>query len=142
MPNNTPCSPPQRLLFAAIALVAGNSAMLLLLFPHARDLFELYAIFAVVGWLLVGVPFVLAFPGRVFAHLPWPTYPLIGAAMGPLALLLIFAALFALQGRIREFSLAHTESFWPLSMIVSTVSFVVYAGLLRWRLSRRGPVGE
>jgi hypothetical protein len=63
---------------------------------------------------------------------------LIGAALGPLALLLIFVVIFAMQGRLREFSLAHTEALWQFSMLVSTVSFLVYTALLR----RRSPNSE
>jgi hypothetical protein len=48
-------------------------------------------------------------------------------------LLLIFVALFAIQGRLSALSLAHTESLWPFSVLVSTVSFLVYAALLSWR---------
>jgi steroid 5-alpha reductase family enzyme len=63
----------------------------------------------------------------------------IGAALGPLALLVIFAVLFAMQGRRRPFSLAHTDGLWQFSMLVSTVSFLAYVGLLRKRSPNSGP---
>lgn len=124
----------RRLLFAAIGLAAGNAALLLFLLSSGlRDwsLFLLYAIFSVLGWILVGVPIAVAFPAHLLSRVAWPSQLLIGAALGPLALLLIFVALFTIQGRHGEFSLAHTEGLWFLSVMVSTISFLVYASLLR-----------
>ena len=99
------------------------------------QIFLLYAMFSVVGWVLIGVPTALAIPPRLLLRITWPIRVLIGAAMGPLALLLIFVVLFAFQGRISEFSLAHTESLWPFSILVSTVSFLAYTVLLRRRIA-------
>jgi hypothetical protein len=151
----------QRLLFALIGLLAGNAALLLYLLlnaismravllknhmgeparelPQAWEMFVLYEIFSLAGGVLVGLPIALAFPVRVLSRLAWPSYLLIGAILGPLALLLIFVVMFGLQGQLRAFSLAHTESLWPLSILVSTVSFVVYAILLcrRFRSKER-----
>jgi hypothetical protein len=100
---------------------------------QACDMFIVYAIFSFLGWVLVGLPIALAFPARLLSRLPWPLWLLIGAALGPLALLLIFVVIAGLQGQLGTFNLAHTESLWPLSILVSTVSFVAYAALLRWR---------
>jgi hypothetical protein len=146
-------------LFASIALLAGNTALLffllqnglrvraLLLKAHIGEpgavmgqmwgMFRLYVIFSVVGWVLVGVPTALAFPPRLLLRVPWPVRLVIGAVMGPLALLLMFAVLFAIQGRLRQFSLSHTETLWPVSVLVSTVSFLVYTALLRRRFTDR-----
>ena len=154
-PNNAGVGPFQRLLFAAIGLAAGNAALLLFLLynalrlraallkahmgepylalPQAWGMFLLYAMFSVLGWILVGVPFAVAFPLRLLSRVGWPGRMLIGATLGPLALLLIFVVLFAIQGRLSAFSLAHTESLWPFSVLVSTISFLVYAALLRRR---------
>ena len=90
-------------------------------------------IFSLTGGVLVGLPIALAFPARVLSRFAWPLYLIIGATLGPLALLLIFVVMFGLQGQLRAFSLAHTETFWPLAILVSTVSFAVYTALLRWR---------
>lgn len=78
----------------------------------------------------MGVPFALAIPARLLSRLAWPLRLLLGTALGPLALLLIFIVLFARGGHISGFSLAHTETLWPFSMLVSLVSFLVYAALL------------
>jgi hypothetical protein len=134
--------PFHRLLFAAISLLAGDIALLFLLFPGALGLFPMYALFSILGWLLVGVPFVLAFPARLLSRVAWPLCLLIGALLGPLALLLIFVVLSALQGTLGKFSLDHTETLWPFSILVSTVSFLVYAVLLRRQLPKTEPVGQ
>ena len=148
----------QRLLFATIGLTAGNAALFVYLLssalrvraalvnahmgephlalPQAWWMFRMYGMFSVAGWILVGVPIALAFPARLLLHLAWPVRMLVGATLGPLALLLIFAVLFAIQGRLSAFSLAHTESLWPFSILVSTISFLVYAALMRRRLPR------
>jgi hypothetical protein len=145
----------QRLFFSGIALVAGNTALLLFLLqssllaraalhqshmgePHLVlaqmwEIFRLYAMFSIVGWILVGIPAILALPPRLLLGIAWPVRVVIGAAMGPLALLAIFVVLFAIQGRLGEFSLAHTETLWPFSILVSTVSFLVYTALLSRR---------
>jgi hypothetical protein len=148
--------PLQRLLFAAIGLAAGNAALLVFLIynawrlravllkahlgqpdvqlPLALEMFLIYATFSVLGWILVGVPIAVVFPARLLSRVAWPGRMLIGATLGPLAVLLIFVVLFAIQGSLSAFSLAHTEGLWPFSILVSTVSFLVYAALLRNRL--------
>jgi hypothetical protein len=124
----------QRLVFAAIGLAAGNAALLVFLLcnalrlravllnahmgepyhalPQAWEIFLLYAMVSVFGWILVGVPIAVAVPARLLSRVAWPGRMLIGATLGPLALLLIFIVLFAIQGRLSAFSLAHTESLW------------------------------
>jgi hypothetical protein len=151
--------PFQRLLFAAMGLAAGDAALLIFLLcnalsvraallkahmgqpylalPQALDMFLLYGMFSVLGWILVGVPIALACPGRFLLRVAWPVRTLIGV-LGPLALLLIFVILFvAGQGGLGAFSLAHTEALWPFSVLVSTVSFLVYAALLRGRMLKK-----
>ena len=99
-------------------------------------IFLWYAMFSVVGWFLLGVPIAVAFPVRLLLRLAWPVRLLVGAAIGPLALLIIFVALFATQGRLGEFSLAHTDGLWFFSSLVSTVSFVVYTALVLRQFSK------
>jgi hypothetical protein len=154
--NGGEVGPFRRLLLAAIGLAAGNAAPLVYLIcnalrlraalleahmgapdsalPQAWETFLTYGIFSMLGWVLIGVPIALAFPARVLSRVAWLGRMLIGAALGPLALLLIFVVLFTIQGNLSAFSLAHTEGLWPFSIMVSTVSFLVYAALLRRRL--------
>lgn len=158
--TNNGAGPFRRLLFAAIGLLAGDATLLYgMLYnalgqraallkahmgqpyralPVAWEMFALYAIFSILGWALVGLPIALAIPARLLSRVRWPLCVLIGAALGPLALLLIFVVIFAMQGRLSAFSLANTGSLWQFSILVSTVSFLVYAALLRRRLPNSG----
>jgi hypothetical protein len=105
--------------------------------PQAIQVFVLYARISFVGWLFVGLPIALLLPAHFIRRLPWPLRLLLGAALGPLALFLVFA----LVSDSSRAALAHghmipgmftgTASLWPLSILVSTVSFVLYATLLR-----------
>jgi hypothetical protein len=105
--------------------------------PQAIQTFALYARLSFIGWLFVGLPIALLLPAHSIRRLPWPLRPLVGAALGPLALFLIFV----LVSDVSRAALAHghmvpgmftgTASLWPLSILVSTVAFVVYVALLR-----------
>ena len=127
-----------RLGFALIGIIAGNVPLLifcLLIRNGGFGFFALFAIFgSIPGWILVGIPIALTFPTRLLANAWWPIACLfIGAALGPLALLIVFIVFSALAGDFKNFSLANAEVYWPLSILVSTVSFLVYAALLRQR---------
>jgi hypothetical protein len=78
----------------------------------------------------VGLPTALFFPARSITRLPWPLRLLAGAALGPLALLVIFVLLgnghLEFPGTFRG-----TGWLWACSILVSTVSFVLYVFLLR-----------
>jgi len=105
--------------------------------PQAMQIFVLYARLSFVGWLFVGLPIALLLPAHFIRRLPWPLRLLVGAALGPFALFLVLA----LVSDYSRAALAHghmipgmftgTASLWPLSILVSTVSFVLYAALLR-----------
>jgi hypothetical protein len=131
-----------------MGLLAGNAALLLFLSQSAVpelltghlaesartiswtfEVFRLYAMFSVPGGIVVGFPFVLAFPIRAMARLPWIVFLLIGMTLGPTALLLIFVLL--AHGRVSHSTFAHTGGLWLLSILVSAVSFAVYTGLVR-----------
>ncbi len=145
--------------YAFVGLLAGDAILLLFLLqnairiradllalhmgepgrqiPQAIEIFVLYARFSFVGWLFVGLPIALFLPARFIARLPWALRLFAGAALGPLALFLIFmlasdssrAAL--AHGHILPGMFTNTASLWPFSILVSTVSFVLYAALLR-----------
>ena len=71
-------------------ILAGEPARTL---PDAVETFILYAIFSLVGWMLVGLPATLLFPARSITRLSWPRALIVGATSGPIALLVIFALL-------------------------------------------------
>jgi hypothetical protein len=145
------------LAYAFIGLLAGDTALFLFLLqnafrlradllalhmgeparqvPLALEEFVIYATFSLVGWLLVGLPIAVFFPARSITRLPWGLALLVGAALGPLALLLIFALL--AHGHL-EFpgTFKGTSSLWAFSILVSTVSFGLYVALLKRKSPR------
>jgi hypothetical protein len=151
--ENAETGPFRRLLFALVGLLAGNSALLLLFLlsairqshtaRQAWDAFIVDALFSVavsfVGWAVIGVPIALIPPTRFLSGSPWPLRLIIGAALGPLALLLASVAIATLRQQLSAFSLAGAETLWWFSIVVSTVSFEVYAALLRKRLRATQP---
>ena len=102
-------SPGKRLLYAFVSLLAGDLILLFFLlqhalhatilageparaFPDAVQTFILYAIFSLVGWMLVGLPNA-AVPCRL-DHTPvLAASPDFGCYFGPIALVVNFALL-------------------------------------------------
>src|SRR5262249_57922393 len=94
--------------------------------PLALEMCALYAPFSFVGWLFVGVPVALLFPARSIKRLSWTLRVFVGAALGPLALALVFVPLS--HGHIdfnSHGTFAATGSLWAFLILVSTVSFVL-----------------
>ena len=128
-----------RLLYATIGIITGNALLLMFCLSVQNggwDFFALFAMFGTIpGWLVVGIPVALMFPARLLTTAWWTvTCLVIGAALGPLAVFLIFLVMGIAN---RQFSLAYTEQYFGLSIGVSTVSFAVYAVLLRRRALKR-----
>ena len=149
----------KKLAYAFVGLLAGDAILLLYLLqnairlradllalhmgepgrqiPQALQIFVLYACLSFVGWLFVGLPIALFFPTRFLTRWPWPLSLLVGAALGPLALFLIFALVSdssraaLAHGHIIPGMFTGTASLWPLSILVSTIAFGVYVALLR-----------
>jgi hypothetical protein len=149
----------KRLAYAFLGLLAGDAILLLYLLlnairnrayllaihmgepalqiPRALQIFVLYARLSFVGWLFVGLPIALLLPAHFIRRSPWPFTLLLGAALGPLALFLIFmlvpdASRSALaHGHMIPGMFTGTASLWPLSILVSTIAFVLYVFLLR-----------
>ncbi len=152
MDTNPALNPARRLAYSLIGLLGGDTALLLFLLqnafrlrrdlqalhmgeparqiPLAFEMFLFYALFSFLGWLLVGVPIAVFFPARSITRLPWPFRLLAGVALGPLALFLIFVLLAhghpEVPGTFRS-----TSWLWAHSILVSTVSFVLYVALLK-----------
>lgn len=139
-------SPAKRLLFALIGLLAGDLILLFFLLQHALhatilagepvraipdtvQTFILYAIFSFVGWILVGLPATLLFPARSITRLSWPRALIVGAISGPITLFVIFAVLS--QSHIYFRNLAEISTLFAYTILVSSVSFMVYLALLR-----------
>jgi hypothetical protein len=142
-------NPIRRVAYTLVGLLAGNAILLLFLLqnafrlrvsllaahmgepelqiPIAFQMFVIYAVFAFAGWLLVGLPTALFFPACSFTRLSWPVRVLLGAALGPLALFVIFVLL--AHGHINSRTFTGMGIEWAYSILVSSVSFVVYAAL-------------
>ena len=136
----------KRLGYALVALLAGDGMLLFFLLQHAFhatllageparmipdavQTFLLYAIFSFVGWLFVGLPAVLLFPAGSITRLSWPLALTVGGTLGPLALLVIFVLL----GRSHIYfrNIAEISTLLAYTILVSTISFMVYLALLR-----------
>lgn len=144
---NTPrISPAKRLLYALVGLLAGDLILLFFLLqralhatilagetartlPDAVETFILYAIFSFAGWMLVGLPATLLFPARSITRLSWPRALMVGVTVGLIALLVIFALLSRSHIYFRNF--AEISTLFGYTILVSTVSFMVYLALLR-----------
>ncbi len=154
MNRNRALNPTRRVAYAFVGLLGGNAALLLFLLqnairlrasllamhmgqpalqiPLALEMFAFYAPFSFVGWLFVGVPVALFFPARSIKRLSWPVRVLVGTALGPLALFFVFVLLSHGHIDFRDHgTFTGTSLLWALSILVSTVSFVLYAALLR-----------
>jgi hypothetical protein len=114
----------QRALHAT--LLAGESAGTI---ADTVQTFILYAIFSFVGWMFVGLPGTLLFPTGSITRLSRPRALILGAIPGPIALLVIFALLS--RSHIYFLSLAEISTLFAYTILVSTVSFMVYLALLR-----------
>lgn len=142
----------KRLIYAFVGLLAGDAILLLFLLQNALrsravllaahmgqpglqvslafQMFVIYMISSFLGWLFVGLPIALFLPAHSIVRLAWPLKLLIGVALGPLALFIIFFLLG--HGRISfPASFTGTSVLWVYAILVSTVSFAVYAALLR-----------
>jgi hypothetical protein len=139
-------NPAKRLVYALVSLLAGDLMLLFFLLQHALhatllageparmipdavQTFVLYAIFSFVGWLFVGLPAVLLFPAGSITRLSWPLALTVGGILGPLAVLVIFVML----GRSHIYfrNMAEIGTLVAYTILVSTVSFMVYLALLR-----------
>jgi len=97
----------------------------------------IYAVQAVAAWIMVGVPIALAVPARAWTRIPWWLAVLIGAALGPVALLLLMLLFAVLRGSIASFSLYNTGSLWLAVMFISMIAFVSYVTMIRVACGRR-----
>ncbi|MGH9498342.1 MAG: hypothetical protein ACRD3L_04310 [Terriglobales bacterium] len=142
----------KRLAYALLGLVAGDTLLLLYLMQNALRVrsallgvhmgepsltisnaiehFSLLVIFTFVGWLFVGIPVALLFSARSIARLSWPVALAVGAALGPIALLVILLLLG--HGHI-YFSSGFNEPARQFAylILISTVAFAVYRALLQ-----------
>ena len=75
-----------------------------------------------------------SFPARSITRLSWPRALIVGVTVGPIALLMIFALLS--RSHIYFHNLAEVSTLFAYTILVSTVSFMVYLALLRKEMKR------
>ena len=105
-------------------------------------LFMVFGMFSMLGWAVVGLPVMLALRTEVAADFHWITSALVGAALGILAMLLLFTALY--QGRIDQ--IVHPSNpqeirtfagFFSDAALIAAVTFAVYCSQVKAALLRR-----
>jgi hypothetical protein len=87
------------------------------------------AIVSIVGWMMIGVPVVLIISTERLLKATWWLILIIGALIGPLALLVIFLLLS--RGMPRSETFTNTGFFWVCASLISTVAFGIYCALVR-----------
>jgi hypothetical protein len=105
----------------------------------ALQMWVIYFVFSVAGWVLVGIPIALAIPPRIILTMSWWTL-VIGAASGPFSLLLIFAMM--ARGRLDAGTFRNTGMFLIFAFVISTTASAVYYALVRRRVIRVEVIGE
>jgi hypothetical protein len=159
MDSNSEVPFQKRTAYSLIGLMGGNTVLLLYLLqnairaraslltlgmggpanqiPMALEMSFIYGVCSFVGWLFVGLPIVRFIPAHFIADLSWPARLLLGAVLGPMALLVIFILLS--RGHLSSNSFTNTGSLWLYSILVSEVSLVLYTALLSRSARNDGP---
>lgn len=141
--------------YSFVGLLAGNAVLLLYLLwgairtriwlrsihmgepsrvlPNTLGMFPVFGISSMLGWALIGLPCILLLRGSFVSRLNWLLALIIGAALGPLALLAIFCVFTG--GRLITEIFRNTGN-WIFSVLISAVAFLVYCALVRWAARR------
>jgi hypothetical protein len=147
---NMQIGPARKIGYSFLGLLAGNAAMLVLmlgsmLYPgrwmslhiagsnrmlfDTLGMFVVYATFSMLGWVILGLPFVLLLRSEFVSRLLWIFIPSIGAILGPMSLLPIFILLS--DGKLTADSFRNSGVILILSALVSTIAFTVYCAFIR-----------
>jgi hypothetical protein len=94
--------------------------------PNAMQFGLIYFIFAVAGWVIVGIPMVLIIPPCVIARLSWWIL-IIGLFSGPLSLAVIFVRM---SHGLSAGTFRATGLYFILASVISTVACAVYYRLI------------
>lgn len=146
-----------RIAYSYLGLIAGNAALLLLFFLNAfRTSLLLHgqlkaqclaalgsfipvAITSIVGWLAIGIPAVVVLSPQRISQFPLWLLLVIGALLGPIALVTIFLLLS--RGLAAGETFTNTGPLWACASLISTVAFAVHCALVR-RYTRWTPSGQ
>jgi hypothetical protein len=137
--------------YALVSLLASNAVLLILLLLNAirirssllaahigqpgqqislaLQLSAIYGFFSFLGWLVVGLPIALFVPADSVVRLPALLRVIVGVVIGPFALFAIMVILSHGQLHIPG-TFTNTGFLWALSVLMSTLAFLLYCGLL------------
>jgi hypothetical protein len=132
-------NPIKRMAYAFVGLLAGDAMLLLYLLLFWSRLLEMvtllvFATVSFIGWLLVGLPIALFLPVHSITRLSWPQALVVGGVLGPVAVVgALLTAHLGTTGFVSGMALFVISKAMPyaFSVLISTVSFGVYAALLR-----------
>lgn len=145
-----------RIGYSFFGLLAGDTALLILALLNAFHIslllggqlkaqlltavgwFIPVAIASIAGWMMIGIPVVLIISTGRILKTTWWLILLVGALLGPLALLIIFLLLS--WGMPSGETFTHTGFLWTCASLISTVAFGVHCAFVRqWS---RGDAGK
>ena len=133
--------------YSFFGLLAGDAVLLILALLNALQIslllhgqlkaqfltavgwFIPIAIVSIVGWMMIGVPAVLIISTGRILKTAWWLILLVGALLGPLALLIIFLLLS--RGMPSGETFTHTGFLWTCASLISTVAFGIHCAMVR-----------
>jgi hypothetical protein len=135
-----------RLGYSFFGLLAGDAALLILsianavhisLLLHGQLKSQLFtamgwfipiAIVSIIGWMLIGIPTVLIISSERILKTSWLLILIVGALLGPLALVIIFLLLS--RGMPSSATFTDTGFLWACASMISMVAFGVHCALV------------
>jgi hypothetical protein len=111
------------------ASLQQHGKLMALLLKSTLEWFGVVAIVSIAGWIMIGVPAVLILsPGRTLKTSRL-LLVLVGALLGPLALLFVFLLLS--RGKLSSATFTQTTFLWACASVISTIAFGVHCTLVR-----------
>ena len=137
----------RKIVYSLLGVLAADGALLAYFvwmnrawetrYSGVLDIFPFYLAFSFLGWILVGIPFVLVISSEVIIELNWLFVVLIGLFLGALAQSLIFLWL-GVTGHLNlPVHWGDVLRYEELAMLISAVAFVVYCALARRTLRQQ-----
>jgi hypothetical protein len=132
-------TPVKRVAYTFVGLLVGDAMSLLYLLVFWSRLPEMvvllaFAMVSFLGWLFVGLPIALFIQARSITRLRWPLALVVGGILGPVALfgalLTVYVGTSGLVSGLAYYSMSKVTPY-AFSILISTVSFVMYVALLR-----------
>ena len=137
----------RKIVYSLLGLLAANGALLAYFVvidkaweaknANGLEIFLFYLAFSLIGWILVGIPFVLVISSEVLVELNWLIAILIGLGLGALAQSFILLW-FGITGHLNVAGHWRGIAWYEeLAMAISAMAFVVYCALVRRTLRQQ-----